>query len=113
MKFIADVYPRHKPKLMPLEQCVLVPIHVMKFVSDLNGNSAELSATTDYACQYWAAFELCCIMHKNKVSWSCETQDNIITWTARETKQNTPHTNGPSQSCLIISGPLFTKLGIT
>lgn len=52
MKFIADVYPRHKPKLMPLEQCVLVPIHVMKFVSDLNGNSAELSATTDYACQY-------------------------------------------------------------
>lgn len=52
MKFIADVYPRHKPKLMPLEQCVLVPIHVMKFVSDLNGNSAGLSATTDYACQY-------------------------------------------------------------
>lgn len=37
---------------MHLEQCVLAPIHIMKFAFDLNGSSAGLSAATDYTCQY-------------------------------------------------------------
>lgn len=51
-KFTTDVYSGHKPKLMHLEQCVLAPIHIMKFAFDLNGSSAGLSAATDYTCQY-------------------------------------------------------------
>lgn len=51
-KFTTGVYSGHKPKLMRLEQCVLAPIHIMKFAFDLNGSSAGLSAATDYTCQY-------------------------------------------------------------